>query len=538
MKPLITTITCIMFMIPITLLGVELDGWNLEWSDEFDQSDGSLPDSTKWSYNIGTGENGWGNGESQYYTDRANNARVENGQLLIEMHKENYLGSPYTSARLLTQGTYEFQYGRIEARLKVPNGLNGLWPAFWMLGSNIDSVGWPQCGEIDVMEYISREPYEIFGTIHGPGYSGGDAYGSIYTLNELVSDEYHTFTVEWDENLIKWFIDGQQYHMATPDSLPGKQWVFNDPQFLILNLAIGGNFGGSIDPTITFPQQYWIDYVRVYSRDGSDPVDEVVELVNGGFEDAVLSPWVGFIDGNANTQGGYIEDTSYTYYSGNSNVLTHSGENVAKVFGGFNGQENINGFYQDINVKEETRWQVSAWALTHPQDLMVGNNTAWIDATFRDVNNNILALYQSEILTSTSVTPGEWMLLETTNQLHPTTYAWIGTTSEMVAPQGTTKLRLQANFRQLAGYDAGSMYFDDFSLIERQGDFELIGNYSNDYYYISFPTLSGYQYQVYNSSSVDNTSWSAIETLSGDGMTNTVFYPAGSGQRFYKIIRN
>ena len=123
----------------------------------------------------------------------------------------------HTSARLLTQDKYEFQYGRIEARLKVPSGSDGLWPAFWMLGASIDSVGWPQCGEIDVMEYVSRNPQEIFGTIHGPGYSGGSAYGSTYSFNENVSDDdYHIFVVEWDENLIKWFIDGEQYHMATP----------------------------------------------------------------------------------------------------------------------------------------------------------------------------------------------------------------------------------------------------------------------------------------------------------------------------------
>lgn len=530
-------IACLILLLPSLLVGQELDGWNLEWSDEFNQADGSLPDSTKWSYNIGTGQNGWGNWESQYYTDRPQNARIENGQLLIEIHKENYFGSPYTSARLLTQDKYEFQYGRIEARLKVPSGSNGLWPAFWMLGANIDNVGWPQCGEIDVMEYVSRNPQEIFGTIHGPGYSGGSAYGSTYSFNENVSDNYHIFVVEWDENLIKWFIDGEQYHMATPDSLPGREWVFNAPQFLILNLAIGGNFGGAIDPAIPFPQQYWIDYVRVYSRDGSDPGVGVGEFVNGGFEDATLSPWLGFTDGSANNEGGYIEDTSDLYYSGNANVLTHSGEYVAKVFGGFNGQENINGFYQDIAVEEESLWRVTAWALTHPQDLMVGDNTAWIETTFRDSNNNVLALYQSEILTSTSVTPGDWMLLETTNQLHPSTYAFMGSATEMVAPQGTTTLRIQATFRQL-DYDSGSMYFDDFSLVERQGAFDLIGTHSNEYYYISFPTVEGYQYQVYNSSVLENNSWSSIETVSGDGTTNTVFYPVGSGKRFYKIIRD
>ena len=145
----------------------EITGWNLEWADEFNQVNGSSPDSTYWNYDIGTGQWGWGNNEAQYYTSRPENVRIVNGQLLIEMHKENYNGSQYTSARLKTENKIDFLYGRIEARIKVPSGGSGLWPAFWALGNDFNTVGWPQCGEIDIMEYISRKPYEIFGTVHG-----------------------------------------------------------------------------------------------------------------------------------------------------------------------------------------------------------------------------------------------------------------------------------------------------------------------------------------------------------------------------------
>lgn len=249
--------------------------YRLAWSDEFEQPDGSLPDPANWGYDIGDGcPNlcGWGNFELQYYTDRPENARIENGHLVIEAREESFGGREYTSARLLTKNKQEFQYGRIEARIKVPSGPAGLWPAFWSLGTDIDSVGWPQCGEIDIMEYVSREPQETFGTIHGPLYSAGAAIGDVYNFGENVSDNFHTFSVEWKPNLIRWFVNGVEYHSATPDTIGStragpKEWVFNKPFFLILNVAIGGIFGGELDPALEFPQQMLVDYVRVYELD-------------------------------------------------------------------------------------------------------------------------------------------------------------------------------------------------------------------------------------------------------------------------------
>ncbi|MGC9450146.1 MAG: glycoside hydrolase family 16 protein [Oceanipulchritudo sp.] len=256
------------------MLSSSLSGedWILVWSDEFDYT--GLPDSSKWGYDVGGW--GWGNGELQYYTEaREKNARVEGGNLVIEVHEEeDYEGNinDYTSARLLTKGKHDWTYGRFEARIKVPEGEAGLWPAFWMLGSDIDSVGWPQCGEIDIMEYVSRQPNEIFGTIHGPGYSAGGSYGNLFEFGEPVSNAFHVFAVEWEPGRIEWFVDGILYHSAEPEDIVGtgrkpNEWVFDHDHFLILNVAVGGTFGGFLDENLTFPVRMLVDYVRVHTRD-------------------------------------------------------------------------------------------------------------------------------------------------------------------------------------------------------------------------------------------------------------------------------
>lgn len=249
-------------------------GWGLVWSDEFDEAAGSPPNPANWSYEIGDttpdGKNGWGNEELQYYTDDPANAATDgNGNLVITLDEadpelECYYGPcAYESARLISLNKAEFAYGRIESRLLVPDGGDGLWPAFWSLGTDITYNPWPGAGEIDFMEYVSRLPNEIFGTVHGPGYNGGGSIGDLYDFGEPVYNDYHTFTVEWEPNLITWYVDGIQYHQVTPSDVPGP-WVFEKPFFLLLNFAIGGNFGGSVDPNNVYPQEYLVDYIRVY----------------------------------------------------------------------------------------------------------------------------------------------------------------------------------------------------------------------------------------------------------------------------------
>ncbi len=250
-------------------------GWSMVWSDEFNDPAGTPPNSANWGYEIGDGTvngiPGWGNDELQYYTDSTDNAATDgNGNLVISAQEADgsltcfYGPCEYTSARLISWHKAEFAYGRIESRIQVPDGEAGLWPAFWSLGTDIDLVGWPQTGEIDIMEYVSRLPEEVFGTIHGPGYFGGTAYGNTHPFPGGVSGSYHTFTIEWQPNLIEWYVDGILYHTATPGDVAPNEWVFNDPVFLLFNLAIGGNFGGAVSEDLTMPQEMVIDYVRVY----------------------------------------------------------------------------------------------------------------------------------------------------------------------------------------------------------------------------------------------------------------------------------
>ncbi len=233
----------------------------LVMQDEFDV-DGT-PNSTIWGYDIGTGSNGWGNNELQYYTDRPENVTVQNGYLLITARKESYQGSSYTSARLLTKGKFEQAYGRFEARIRLPWG-QGMWPAFWMLGADIDTNPWPGAGEIDIMEFRGQEPTVVLGTVHGPGYSAGESISKSYTLpNDRFDTGFHVFGIEWTPNYINYYVDDVLYNQITPADVPG-EWVFNKPFFILINLAVGGTFVGSPNSETVFPQTMLVDYVRVY----------------------------------------------------------------------------------------------------------------------------------------------------------------------------------------------------------------------------------------------------------------------------------
>jgi len=269
---------------------------NLTMSDEFDVE--GAPNSDIWSFETGTGTDGWGNKELQYYTDRPENVTVQNGLLVITALKEEYNGASYTSARLITKGKFKQAYGRFEARIKVPGG-SGLWPAFWLLGENFDLDGcfdvdgWPQCGEIDIMEYRRQEPTKVSGSIHGPGYSGEtDPQGQVTKSYDLGNNRYdagfHVFGIEWGPEYINYYIDDVLYNQITPSDIevtPADvvytlndaveaveatdvtgDWVFNKPFYIIINLAVGGNFPGNPDDGETFPQNMLVDYVRVYNQ--------------------------------------------------------------------------------------------------------------------------------------------------------------------------------------------------------------------------------------------------------------------------------
>ena len=254
----------------------EREGWTLTFNDEFSGPYGTPVDARKWGFD--RGGNGWGNDELQFYTDTRHNAMMDgSGRLMIraraEANNSAYpcaLGQPcqYTSARLSTRGIFTQAYGRFEARVQVPAG-QGLWPAFWLLGSTLGEVGWPATGEIDVMEHIGREPTLAYGTIHGPGYSGANGIGASVSLpgGGRFADGFHTFAVEWEENEIRWLLDDVVYQTRTPADLPGgARWVFDHPMFLILNLAVGGRWPGRPDASTVFPAVLLVDYVRVYQK--------------------------------------------------------------------------------------------------------------------------------------------------------------------------------------------------------------------------------------------------------------------------------
>lgn len=248
------------FLKPAPTTIPELPGWVLVWQDEFD---GKEINQENWTYDIGGW--GWGNGEAQYYTSREENARIEEGMLVIEAQQEKYENSYYTSARLKTQGLQEFQYGLIEARIKVPEG-QGFWPAFWMLGAGFDGDNWPDCGEIDIMEFVGREPDLIIGTLHGPGYSGALGLSQWNRQDFNIPDDFHTYAIEWEEDEIRWYFDGSQYFTVQWEDVGSRDWVGNQPYFIILNLALGGTLGGMIGIDTEFPAQLLVDYVRVYQQ--------------------------------------------------------------------------------------------------------------------------------------------------------------------------------------------------------------------------------------------------------------------------------
>lgn len=238
----------------------------LTWSDEFNGPVGTSPDSNKWNFDIGNGQDGWGNQELQYYTDRPENIALDGtGNLVITAQKELYFGSPFTSARINTQGLFSQKYGRFEARLKTPYG-PGIWPAFWMLGSNITTEDWPQCGEIDIMELRGQLPDIIYGSIHGPGYSGGSPVLKSFQLtNNRFDTDFHVFAIEWGEDYIDFFVDDTLYQRITPSDVSG-DWVFDQDFFILLNVAVGGTYVGFPVDDTPFPQKMIIDYVRVFEQ--------------------------------------------------------------------------------------------------------------------------------------------------------------------------------------------------------------------------------------------------------------------------------
>jgi beta-glucanase (GH16 family) len=250
------------FFVFVLIINTNAKDWNLVWSDEFTYV--GLPDSTKWDYEEGYIRNN----EKQYYTkNRLQNARVENGLLVIEAHKEKFKEFDYTSASINTKGKAHFKYGRFEVKAKVPTGV-GTWPAIWMLGTNMDKVGWPTCGEIDIMENVGFNQNMIHGNIHTKSYNHtiGTGKGDKRKVSEPY-ENFYIYAIEWFENRIDFYINDEKYFSFKNEGTGVKTWPFDQEFYLLINLAIGGAWGGQegIDDSI-FPQKYFIDYVRIYSK--------------------------------------------------------------------------------------------------------------------------------------------------------------------------------------------------------------------------------------------------------------------------------
>lgn len=246
-------------------------GWSLAWSEEFDGTAGGPADPRTWRAETGGG--GWGNAELQYYTGGSENAFLDGASNLAlvvrqpepRLREDRYGGCGYTSARLISKDRVALRYGLVQARIQVPDG-RGIWPAFWMLGQDIDTAGWPQCGEIDVMEILGHDPEVVHATIHGPGYSGRAGVTASHRARASLAEAFHVYSVAWEPSRIRWYLDDQLYATVTPGGLRDRPWVFDHDFYLLINVAVGGTFPGNPDTSLTLPRTMLIDYIRHYTK--------------------------------------------------------------------------------------------------------------------------------------------------------------------------------------------------------------------------------------------------------------------------------
>jgi len=524
-----------------------LPGWKLVWSDEFDQPDGSAPDPTKWGYDIGNGcPNlcGWGNNELEYYTSRPENVYVSGGSLNIVARNEAYNGYDYTSAKLKTFGLFSKTYGRFEFRARLPEG-QGYWPALWMMPQDSEYGGWAASGEIDVMENRGREPTRTGGTIH----YGGSWPENVHSGAEYVfpgggtTTDFHVYAFEWNTNSMKWYVDGVLYQTQTswwsasaPYPAP-----FDKPFYIIMNLAVGGNYGGDPDGSTVFPGLMQVDYVRVYAPTNALPPTHSGMLLNGNFETGLLSPWVGKGLGPANPAGGNIVDPNGLVYdpdlSGNNTQGIRNptfGAYSCKVYGAYNGYPNMTGFYQDVDALPGSVWTATIKARSQYTDQIRDDAQAVAEVSFLDAANSVIAKYASQVF-DTGTPANTWIDMDVTEQVFPDT----GSTNQLHAPPGTEKLRFEVTFSQTL-YDWGSVYFDEARLEEVVQPPEIVpahlsailqqGNIR-----ISFQTQDGVDYTVGWKANLTDPTWIPIETVQGDGSMKSVSYPANDLASYFTV---
>jgi beta-glucanase (GH16 family) len=299
------------FKLPLLLTAVmaltgsvsQAQNWQLVWQDEFNGSIG--PD---WVFETGTGSGGWGNNELQYY--RRENATIENNQLVITARQESFGGMNYTSARMKTQGRKSWTYGKIEARIAMPS-FTGSWPAFWMLGSNITSLGWPSCGEIDIMEHVNTDP-NVHGTVHWTGTNG--SYASYGSNTPVSVTGYHVYSIEWDASAIRWFVDGVQFNVINIANNAGGTEEFHRDFFLLLNFAIGGNWPGFTVNNGALPAKMYVDYVRVYQNGGGNNPGFSTTIQGEGYSSSSGVQLETTTDSGGGQNVGYIDTGDWMAY--------------------------------------------------------------------------------------------------------------------------------------------------------------------------------------------------------------------------------
>jgi beta-glucanase (GH16 family) len=567
--------------------------WQLVWSDEFNQPDGSAPDPTKWGYDIGNG--GWGNAELEYYTSRTNNARIAGGQLVIEADQESYGSSSYTSARLLTKGKWSWAYGRVEARIKIPRG-QGIWPAFWMLGTNIDSVGWPTCGEIDIMENIGKTSDQgtAHGTIHGPqsggDYNGGAGVGGTFTLpaGAALADDFHIFAVEWTTNQIQWFVDTNLYFTATPARLPGgATWVFTHPQFLLLNVAVGGYWPRYPDETTVFPQQMLVDYVRVYSYVAAAPSPIAVAIQSGAqvswpttagttwtlqsanaaganvIWNTLLGPVAG--DGTTNTLFDPLWPTQHTQYQ----VLQVSSSTANIVVnGGFEtGSGSSVSNWSTSGSQPPVRVSISSHGGQFSMSLAVTNPTSTPNGS--SIDQNVAGQGGPVVVPGQTYNFSFWAYQVSSGpslvQNYKVTWlnssgtaigdtGWIGfsggggfwtqiSANNLAAPANAVNasITIYGTTGNVAnGY--GQVLIDDVSLASGsfgQNQTNEVSPAAEAAMQISWPSTSGNSYNVQWNNNLGSSNWSnLVSAVAGNANTNTVSDVISTNQyRFYRVVQ-
>lgn len=499
----------------------EIPGWTLVWSDEFE---GSNIDMSKWSYEVNG--SGGGNNELQYYTARTNNSFIENGTLVIQALEENYTGPDgtrnYTSARMRTLNKGDWTYGRFEARMKLPYG-QGLWPAFWMLPTDWVYGGWAASGEIDIMEIVGHEPNVLHGTIHyGGEWPNNTSSGDIYTLpSGNFSDDFHVFAIEWEEGEIRWYVDGFLYHKETSwytESGPPFPAPFDKRFHILLNVAVGGNWPGSPDESTEFPQRMTVDYVRVYTPETTTTPGTNL-LANPGFEFGTTDWDLNLSDGSAAASSAYAHGGSDSLVIDSTGAGDWASPNASQSFPAIPG---------DV-------FNMQGYMLNPAASPITGSSFGLFKIEFRDSGGTPL----EPIVEIGSSAGAPWYGAESTPFLNAgsTTDTWIFSETQAEAPAGTVEVGFVILNVNQPG-NLGPMYFDDIQAI-LIGDpvlpFTLSTAIVGGNIQISFPTQNGVSYQVADKSSLTNETWTLIETIIGDGNTNTVSYVLSSTNSFYRV---